>query len=430
MGSLEQAITQLQQEIEDYIKQGNDPLVCYRISAPNIDLLSWLKAQETYPQYYFNFRDEPKKIAALGHIITFFDLNDAQLFEEETGLPILGGLQFQGYTQFVLPQLFLEQSEDGTKISALVYGENVAKSTLKLLKTLTKSTALCALPKQIPQQIKYRADEKTWENWVNQGLVAIKEGKLSKLVLANETTFHLEHAVNPYDFLAESEKQNQGCYHFLCSERPNHAFVGSTPERLFARDGDVFLTEALAGTAPITENSAENQKLADWLCHDEKNLNENQLVVQDISENLNGLVESFDVGRLELKPLRKVQHLLRKIRANLTAPYHDAQLLKAIHPTAAVAGLPKQQAKDAIGKIECFHREWYAAAFGIMGKNRSEFCVAIRSAMIDEKTIQVFAGAGIVEGSNPSEEWKEIERKAAGLISLFAENNNGEKECL
>ena len=146
-------------------------------------------------------------------------------------------------------------------------------------------------------------------------------------------------------------------------------------------------------------------------------------MVEDISQNISHLVEQITVDDVALKSLRKVQHLIRKMQANLTALCTDADLLKAIHPTAAVSGLPQQQAKKALAEIETFDRRWYAGTLGVMNQHLSEFCVTIRSAFIEEKQVRVFAGAGIVEGSQPVEEWLEIERKAAGLISLFAENN-------
>lgn len=430
MSSLEQATSQLSQQIEDYLRQEQTDIARFQVEIANVNLLAWLKAQTTYPQFYLHFRDEAKTLAGVGKVRSFSTLNPAQAFIEENPFPLVGGLQFQGYGQFILPQLLLEQHEHATIISCFVEGKDSALRALELVKTLSKTTALCTLPKQIPLLTEQRASKQTWCDWVNQALYEIKQGELTKLVLANETIFHLKQAINPYDFLSESEKQNQGCYHFLWAENPFSSFVGSTPERLFAREYNLFLTEALAGTAPITANSQENQQQADWLLNDEKNLNENWLVVQDISQNLAPLVESFDVGEVELKPLRKVQHLLRKIRANLTAHYQDATLLKAIHPTAAVSGLPQQQAKMILSEIETFDRGWYAGTLGIMSEAYSEFCVAIRSAFIEENRIRVFAGAGIVEGSEPLTEWKEIERKASGLISLFAENNNGEKECL
>lgn len=430
MGSLEQATSRLSQQIEDYLRQEKNDIACFRMEISNINLLAWLKAQRTYPQFYLHFRDENKSLATVGQVRSFSQLHSAQTFIEAHHFPLVGGLQFQGNGQFILPLLLLEENENMTTISCFVEGKTAAQAALEQLKTLPKTTALCPLPKQIPLYTEQQANKQMWCNWVNQALYEIKQGELTKLVLANETVFHLKQAVNPYDFLAESERQNQGCYHFLWAENPHSTFVGSTPERLFAREYNLFLTEALAGTAPITADPKENQQQAEWLLNDEKNLNENWLVVQDISQNIHPMVESFDVSEVELKPLRKVQHLLRKIRANLTAHYRDSALLQSIHPTAAVSGLPQQQARMILSEIETFDRGWYAGTLGLMSEAYTEFCVAIRSAFIEGNRIRVFAGAGIVEGSEPLAEWKEIERKASGLISLFAENNNGEKECL
>ena len=421
MSYLAQAIGELKSQIHAYLQQSTNELVRFQVKLDKVDLLAWLKGQSAYPQFYLHFRDEAKALAALGEERSFSQLNLAQEFIEESGFPLVGGLQFQGTAQFVLPQILVEQDEKGALVSFFVKDERSANDTLAHLKTFENLTALSALPKQIPLHTEPRANERTWCDWVNQALVEIKCGELIKIVLANETTFHLKQAINAYDFLAESEKQNQGCYHFLWAEHLHSVFVGSTPERLFAREYNLLLTEALAGTASVSESEEETLSQANWLLNDEKNLKENWLVVEDISQNLRKQVESFDVSNVELKPLRKVQHLIRKIRANLTAHYADVNILKAIHPTAAVSGLPQQQAKMILSEIETFDRGWYAGTLGMMSDACSEFCVAIRSAFIEDHRIRVFAGAGIVAGSQPLEEWKEIERKAAGLISLFAE---------
>ena len=421
MSYLAQAIGELKSKIHAYLQQSTKELFRFQVKLDKVDLLAWLKSQSAYPQFYLHFRDEEKALAALGEVQSFSQLNLAQEFIEESGFPLVGGLQFQGIAQFVLPKILVEQDEKGALVSFFVKDEQSANDTLAHLKTFENITALSALPKQIPLHTEPRANERTWCDWVNQALVEIKSGELTKIVLANETTFHLKQAINAYDFLAESEKQNQGCYHFLWAENPYSVFVGSTPERLFAREYNLLLTEALAGTASVSESEEETQSQANWLLNDEKNLKENWLVVEDISQNLRKQVESFDVSNVELKPLRKVQHLIRKIRANLTAHYADVNILKAIHPTAAVSGLPQQQAKMILSEIETFDRGWYAGTLGMMSDACSEFCVAIRSAFIEAHRIRVFAGAGIVAGSQPLEEWKEIERKAAGLISLFAE---------
>ena len=388
----------------------------------DVDLLAWMKGQSVYPQFYLRFRDEAKTVAALGKVRSFSDVNLAQQFIQEHDFPLVGGLQFQGESQFILPQVLIEQQKGETVVSVFVE-TNELDSAKGVLNSFEKTTALLPLTQLTIESMVPKANQETWCDWVNQALTRIRQGELTKLVLANETVFRINGELNGKDFLAASQAQNSGCYHFLWADNTENCFVGSTPERLFARDARQLFTEALAGTAPVSDNPSENNERANWLLNDEKNLNENWLVVEDISQNISHLVEQITVDDVALKLLRKVQHLIRKMQAKLTALCTDADLLKAIHPTAAVSGLPQQQAKKALAEIETFDRRWYAGTLGMMSQHLSEFCVTIRSAFIEENQVRVFAGAGIVEGSQPVEEWLEIERKAAGLISLFAENN-------
>ena len=423
MGPLEQAKSELIRQFETLVTTDQQPAIA-RLQTKmklGVDLLAWMKGQLVYPQFYLRFRDEAKTVAAVGKVRSFSDVNLAQQFIQEYDFPLVGGLQFQGESQFILPQVLIEQH--GETVVSVFVETNELDSAKAVLNSFEKTTALLPLNQLTIESMVPKANQETWCDWVNQALARIRQGELTKLVLANETVFGLHSKLNGKDFLAASQAKNSGCYHFLWADNAEHCFVGSTPERLFARDDRQLFTEALAGTAPVSDNPSENDERANWLLNDEKNLNENWLVVKDISQNISHLVEQMTVDDVALKSLRKVQHLIRKMQAKLTALCTDADLLKAIHPTAAVSGLPQQQAKKALAEIETFDRRWYAGTLGVMSQNLSEFCVTIRSAFIEENQVRVFAGAGIVEGSQPLEEWLEIERKAAGLISLFAENN-------
>ena len=424
MGPLEQAKSALIRQFDALATTDQQASIVHLQTKveSDVDLLAWLKGQSVYPQFYLCFRDEAKTVAAVGKVRSFSDVNLAQQFIQEHDFPLVGGLQFQGESQFILPQVLIEQQNSETVVSVFVETDKLDLAKV-VLNTFEKMTALLPLNQLTIESVEPKANQGMWCDWVNQALNRIRQGELTKLVLANETVFRIHGELNGKDFLAASQAQNSGCYHFLWADNAQNCFVGSTPERLFARDNRLLFTEALAGTAPVSDNPSENNERANWLLNDEKNLNENWLVVEDISQNISHLVEQITVDDVALKPLRKVQHLIRKMQAKLTALCTDADLLKAIHPTAAVSGLPQQQAKKALTEIETFDRSWYAGTLGLMTQNLSEFCVTIRSAFIEENQVRVFAGAGIVEGSQPVEEWLEIERKAAGLISLFAENN-------
>ena len=93
--------------------------------------------------------------------------------------------------------------------------------------------------------------------------------------------------------------------------------------------------------------------------------------------------------------------------------------LSKLHPTPAVGGFPKYQALELIQQIEPFERGWYAAPVGWVGYDQAEFAVAIRSGLIDRNQLLLFAGAGIVRGSQSEEEWAEIETKICHFTDLF-----------
>lgn len=164
-------------------------------------------------------------------------------------------------------------------------------------------------------------------------------------------------------------------------------------------------------------------ELANWLSNDSKNLNENQYVVDDIIERLQPHSEAVEVDKeASLVRLRKVQHLKRHIHAQLHSGINGVQLLSALQPTAAVAGLPRKESMQFILDNEPFARGWYAGSMGYISHERAEFCVAIRSALILGDQVQLFAGAGIVPGSIAEHEWSELDKKMSTLLSLISEH--------
>lgn len=388
----------------------------------NNSLLNWLKAQTSYPQFYFHYRDQNKIIATIGNTRTFYDQQQACHFTQQEQQTLVGGVQFNGEAYFVLPKIFLQQ-EQNTIYAKLIIDlkknwDSEKQELLQLLEQFNQVKVTQTLAQNITF-ISQTNNQQAWCNWVEQALNAIEQGKFNKVVLANDSCYQSNIAINPYDFLAASEKYNKGCYHFLLAQNENETFLGSSPECLYQRNHQQLNTEALAGTAKYSENEQENQQQAHWLLNDEKNIYENALVAKDIAQNLSPYLENIYIGERTIKVLRKVQHLKRLIKVNLKNNVSDNDCLNAIHPTAAVAGLPKKQALKFLTENEHFSRRWYAGTLGILSKDEAEFCVTIRSAIIKNNHIQVFAGAGIVAGSIPLVEWQEIERKALGLISLL-----------
>ena len=97
----------------------------------------------------------------------------------------------------------------------------------------------------------------------------------------------------------------------------------------------------------------------------------------------------------------------------------DAQLIDSLHPTPAVCGTPRSPAQSWLAANEGFDRGLYAAPVGWIGDDAAELCVAIRSALVAGDDVSVFAGAGLVAGSEPDAEWSEVEGKIAAMLEAL-----------
>ena len=395
-------------------------------ASADVDLLDWLSHQTLYPQFYWQSRDGQEEAIALGHLRSF---SDPQLAEMSLSgqQRVWGGRSFDGQVThqqellasfFFLPQLELRRTGNDWR---LIINEAPQESVLTALASLSFSqTSLTA----IDSTIIGRADTPElpqWSDMVNSALDAIDKQSFDKVVLARRTTLTLDKPVLPTQLLQASRQHNHDSFHFLMALDSTHSFLGSTPERLFSRDIQTFSTEALAGTIGRGRTDEEDQSFAHWLLNDKKNGYENRLVVDDLVSRLTPWCADLQVSREpELVRLRKVQHLKRHLSGLLNETVTDAQLLGCLQPTAAIAGLPREEAMQFIREKESFTRGWYSGAVGFIGVDRSEFCVAIRSALIVDDQLNLFAGAGIVPGSEALSEWQELDRKTSTLFSLFA----------
>lgn len=415
--------TQLKQQLSEQLSQLQSTQGWIQLTAEvNLSveeslLLGWLKSQnQHFPHFFFEKRDENQTIATIGAVKTFSSLEEAQVFVQSTSLSLIGGIQFEGICQFVLPRLMLvKNSQNLTAYLTL----NLSEQAVDFTEFFTVLNS--AYPVQ-NYQILAPQSACTFEQWkanIEQAIIQIKSGDLRKVVLANATQLTFENLISAYDLVEQSRAINLGCYHFLWAENAQNAFAGSTPERLYYRKGNQLFTEALAGTVAVSDNPIETEQNAQWLLNDAKNIYENQLVVEDIEEHLNAYVEAFEVHLPEIKRLHNVQHLRRRIEAILKADVLDQDCLRQIHPTAAVAGLPRAKAKQFIAQNEPFKRGWYAGTLGIFNPQEAEFCVTLRSAKIEHNQITLYAGAGIVKESEPVSEWQEIERKSQALSKLL-----------
>jgi isochorismate synthase EntC len=115
--------------------------------------------------------------------------------------------------------------------------------------------------------------------------------------------------------------------------------------------------------------------------------------------------------------MANVQHLHTPIEAHTDEPRHVLELVELLHPTAATAGLPREAALCLIRDQEPFSRGWYAGPIGwIDAEGGGEFAVALRSGLLREDVATLYAGCGIVQGSQPEREWTESEIKLEAML--------------
>lgn len=257
----------------------------------------------------------------------------------------------------------------------------------------------------------------SFQSAVNSALRLIAKNQLNKLVVAHAIDVVSRFPFQHIQSLHHLRQRHPDSYVFSTSSGRGRSFMGASPERLIRIQERLFVTDALAGSAARGRSPDEDADLAKGLINSEKEQREHQVVVDFICQSLAkfGLVPAFAAPTLLKLP--NIQHLHTPIQADLPRELQPLELLAELHPTPAVAGMPRSIACDQIRAHESFERSLYAAPLGwIDGQGNAEFIVGIRSAMIAGCHARLYAGAGIVAGSKPDRELAEVKLKLQVLL--------------
>ncbi|MBW1969002.1 MAG: chorismate-binding protein [Deltaproteobacteria bacterium] len=195
--------------------------------------------------------------------------------------------------------------------------------------------------------------------------------------------------------------------------------VGSSPETMVRLENGVATLRPIAGTRPRGKNEQEDRSLANELLSDEKERAEHLMLV-DLGRNDLGRVA--DVGTVQVTDLMIVEryshvmHLVSNICCDLQAGYDAWDLLQATYPAGTLSGAPKIRAMEIIAELEQSPRGPYGGAVGYISfHGNMDMAITIRTASIENGTLTVQAGAGIVADSNPESERKETVNKAMAM---------------
>lgn len=249
-------------------------------------------------------------------------------------------------------------------------------------------------------------------------LADIAGGKLDKLVLARSLNIDADETIAVAPLLALLLRRYPECTIYGVGHQGQGLF-GATPERLVALRGDRVQADALAGTAWL--GAAATDQPGSLTLQDGKNRREQQLVVDAVHAALVPLCASLALPQAaEVMQLRGLQHLRTTVCGRLRQGVGFFDLLAALHPTPAVGGWPAAVAGEWLQAHGEQRGAWYSGGLGWVDRcGDGEAVVVLRCARIERARAELFAGAGIVAGSQPAQELAETEAKLAVIADAL-----------
>jgi menaquinone-specific isochorismate synthase len=454
--SIEKAVASLKIALSHYIdhrdsrgQQNLSRLETFSQAINPVDLPEWLSRQEIYPKVFWMNREKDFAVAGIGIADSIqFDgcgsndemfLKFSQCMEgKDPHARYFGGFSFNNNEKqesiwekfpsfsFVLPlvqltfehntftlscNLWLESSDEAsTKISAL--------TELLDRVLISNNRAASKLPELL--NLSYNPDEKTWIEKCMKALQTFNDGSMEKIMLARQTILEFISTLSPLLFLLRYPFPENAIYRFYFEPAENHAFFSFSPERLYRRDGNILLTEALAGTCSKEIINGDDNHASEALLNSEKDIREHKFVKDMIYRDLLPICSEIDMEEdVCVLQLNRLAHLYTRCTAKLKSEFqNDSDVLQCLHPTPAVGGVPKVEALQHIIDLEPFSRGWYAAPVGWISRDSAEFSVAIRSALVNGRFTYLYSGAGLVKGSNPFSEWEEVDQKIGDILTI------------
>jgi menaquinone-specific isochorismate synthase len=267
--------------------------------------------------------------------------------------------------------------------------------------------------------------EERWNVQVNKSLQSILKKEISKAVIAKSLELTLSGYPNFDLIISRLAISYPDCFVFAYHNFES-VFFGASPEKLISFSNGHVEIDILAGSAPRGKSNFEDVKLEEELLTSGKNLIEHQFVIDHALDSIKPYTtEHHFKEHLVIRKLANIQHISTLIEASLDDYGSIFKIIKALYPTPAVCGFPKEKALNVINNLEFESRGLYSGLIGWYNfNNEGEFFVSIRSALSKGHKIYAYAGSGIVEDSIPGDEFRETELKLKPIISLFNENKN------
>jgi menaquinone-specific isochorismate synthase len=333
-----------------------------------------------------------------------------------SGVVAFGALPFDrsAPSRLDVPEYCVTQTSDGDAWLTTLEGSNSWRDVLDTVRA----------PIQETQSLRSLSLQPTPDEYAHNVALAVeilRSKEIDKVVLARSVRGTVPEAIDAAAVAQRLHVREPLCTVFSIPTSDQRRFVGATPELIARRTGRTLRCHPLAGTIALPPNVAPEDYLT-WLLGSTKNLHEHNVPVTEI---VTALESVYDDVRADAGPsivaLRTLAHLGTWIEASCRseADAPDAlAVLRLLHPTSAVGGVPRRSAYELIRRLEQIDRGYYAGPLGWIDANGDgEWWIGFRGVMIAGTEFEAWAGAGIVSESDPIAEREETRAKLASFLS-------------
>ncbi|MGH2775828.1 MAG: isochorismate synthase [Actinomycetota bacterium] len=330
--------------------------------------------------------------------------------EDEVGVPGSGPVAFGAFT--------FDPHEAGSVlvVPSIIIGRSNGRSWITRIGRETKIDK-----NEAPQDDRIRywgssAPEVAWLDAVATAEKAVREGELEKVVLARDMRVWSNSTLSPRRLVKRLAQRFPECYAFSVD-----GLIGATPELLVRTEGRHVSSLILAGSIRRGNDEAEDDALGRQLLDSTKDTVEHEIAVRSVTELWPQFCETVTMtSSPRLLKLANVQHLATEIQGGMRQDHSALEIAGALHPTAAVCGLPRDKAMDMIRRLEGMSRARYAGPVGwVDAQGNGEWGIALRCAELEGGNARLFAGGGIVAGSTPEGELDETRIKLLAMQSAL-----------
>ena len=331
--------------------------------------------------------------------------------DDEVGGPGAGPVAFAALpfdadaaAEFVVPAGLVVRSPDGAEWETVVDGVDVRPDH-------------AWGPEPDGFSLRSPVPHERWERAVEAAMSRIRDGEVTKVVLAREVVVEANRAIVVPTVLRRLRALYPSCTTFLVD-----GFLGASPEVLVARSGSGVRSRPLGGTRPHSGDPAVDAEQAAQLLASDKDRREHAVIVEAVAAALAPVCDHLDVPATpSIVQLRNVLHLGTPIRGRLADPALTVlELARLLHPTPAVGGVPREAALALIKELEQAERGRYAGPVGWVDRHGDgELVLGIRSAAVDGNRASMWAGVGLVVGSETAAELAETQFKLQALLAAI-----------